>query len=69
MDVDLRRETIQRLANFKRRCFLGQNSLVEMHIERNGGRHQHPQPPPQSLFEWGLTLEQEREADPVGLCA
>ena len=30
------------------------------------GRKQKPQPVTLSMFEWALTLEQEREAEPVG---
>ena len=30
-------------------------------------RDRKPQPATASLFEWALTLEQEREAEPVGV--
>ena len=30
------------------------------------GRKGKPQPPTLSMFEWALTLEKEREAEPVG---
>ena len=31
------------------------------------GRKQKPQPATLSMFEWAMTLEKEREAEPVGL--
>ena len=34
--------------------------------EKPKGRSRKPQPAAASLFEWALTLEQEREAEPVG---
>ena len=56
----------------QRGCCLGALSLffwAEFMAEKPvkpKGRCRKPQPATLSMFEWALTLEQEREAEPVG---